>query len=292
MRFLVPVAAALAVLLPSAASAARIPIPRVIEEHLDLVSPTLITGFDGKPLALCHYYETQTVFSIGLWMSSNGYVLSDSDCEGAGYIDDPALIAQAFEDGRIPGDVPATPAFTPVQYVKGFALIGVAIALVLLRILTSMRNRATAVRPARRTREDERREVLGIENTAVFRVVDAMLHAAKADGRAQPEEIAYIRAKATELAQLDYTDEHVTWALKHTEKLRKPSDFKRFGHGITPEQARVVLRAALAVVAADGKMTKPERRYISQLSVGLDLGPDEIDHILGDSYLPNAIAAA
>ena len=58
-------------------------------------------------------------------------------------------------------------------------------------------------------------------------------------------------------------------------------DFARFGEGLTNEQARMVLRAALAVVAADGIMSRPERRYISQLTDGLGLSAEDVDDILG-----------
>lgn len=288
MRFALPILAALALWLPTMAEAGRgIPIVRGSEQHMAFVSQTDIRMGGGKPMALCHFYETHTVYWIALYTESYGYVLSDSDCEGSGYFDSPTLIAEAFANGQIPQDVPQTASLPLTAMVMGHAWIAIG-GVLFLGWLISRRGGITIVQ--RRSRLEERMEVLGLPDGPVFRFIDAMLHAANADGRAQPEEVDYIRDKATEIAQLEYTPEHIEWAIGHTDRLRSPRDFQRFGRGLTPEQARVVLRAALAVVAADGSMSRAERRFIAQLTSGLMLDAQEVDRILGTA--PGAMVAS
>ncbi|MEL6531964.1 MAG: DUF533 domain-containing protein [Pseudomonadota bacterium] len=256
----------------SPAEAARISYS--ITEEMEFIAPTEITGFGaGKDVALCRLYKETSVFGIPVWLSAQAYVLSTSECTGVSYFDDPQLISQALSDGRIAASVADQPAFTILERVQRHpASFGLAL-LVLLNIAWRLRGK-------RPSRLEQRLEVLGLQEGPVFRFIDVMLHAAKADGTTQPEEVAYIRQKATDLTQLEYSDEHIAWAIDRTEKLNSPRDFRIFGQGLTPDQSRVVLRAALAVVAADGTMTRAERKFISQLATGLSLDLDMIEKIM------------
>ncbi|MEM1272908.1 MAG: DUF533 domain-containing protein [Pseudomonadota bacterium] len=279
MRFVLSALALVGLLLPQQADARGIPIYYGTEQQMEFVTNTEIASSGSKPLALCHLYETNTLYSLGYWMRSNGYVLSDSSCDGQSYIDDPALIQASFANGAIPAGIPTSPGFSILQRAEGHAALGIGALIVLVVLVVRM---GRSGMPRRKSRMEERMEVLGLPEGAMFRFIDAMLHAANADGKAQPEEVEFIRAKATEVTQLDYTAEHIEWAVNHTDKLRSPRDFQRFGRGLTPEQARMVLRAALAVVAADGQMSRSERRFISQLTAGLMLDPQDVQRILGD----------
>lgn len=277
LRFVLPLLGLLAFAIPEPAEARGIPIVRGTDEALSYVATMPAGATGGKPLALCHYYETNTLYWLPFWISSNGYVLSDSDCTGQSYIDDPALIAQAFASGALDG-VPQTPGFSLRERAEGHVWFGIG-ALILFAAFVR-RRLATGGRPRRSSKMEERMEVLGLPDGPVFRFIDAMLHAANADGRADPAEIAYIREKAIEIAQLDYSAEHIEWAISNTDRLKSARDFARFGEGLTEPQARMVLRAALAVVAADGFMSSPERRFIAQLTRALELEDDEVHRIL------------
>ncbi|MBF9029010.1 DUF533 domain-containing protein [Rhodobacterales bacterium HKCCE3408] len=288
MRFIVWFLAGLVLALPSMAEAARgIPVVRGTEAHLSPVAIDAIPVDAGKPLSLCHLYEVDTIYYLGAWMTSNGYVLSEDQCQGTRYFNDPALISSAFSSGLLDG-VPETPAFTIRQYAEGYTIWGIGALLMLIVLLKKILSGSSRAAPAARgsRRMQERMEVLGLPDNAVFRFIDAMLHAAKADGTAQPEEVDYIRRKAIEIAQLDYSDEHIAWAIDHTDKLKGPRDFERFGRGLSPEQARMVLRAALAVIAADGTMTRKERRFVAQLTAGLRLDLEEVHRILDAHHGP------
>ena len=287
LRFALPVLGLLAFAIPEPAEARGIPIVRGTEEAMSFVATMPAGAQGGKPLALCHYFETNTLYWLSYWISSNGYVLSDSDCQGQTYIDDPALIAQAFASGALAG-IPQQPSFTLRQRAEGHVWFGIG-ALLLLAVFVR-RAIASGARPNRRSKMEERMEVLGLPDGPVFRFIDAMLHAANADGRADPAEIAYIREKATEIAQLDYSNEHIEWAISNTDRLKSARDFARFGTDLTEPQARMVLRAALAVVAADGYMSRPERKFIAQLTTALDLEEGEVNRILATPE-PDALPA-
>ena len=266
---------ALVVLGPQAAQARGIVIVRGEVQNLAHVADTTIPAPNGGTFALCHRYTTNTVYWIAFSSSSEGYVLSDFRCDGSFYYDNPEMIAAGFANGQIPAGVPQTPRFTPLQIATGFTwLLGLG-ALILFSIVMGA---ASARRY--KTRSAERMEVLGLEDGPTFRFIDAMLHAANADGRAQPEEIAYIKATATDVAGLAYTDEHIEWAITHTDRFKHKRDFRRFGKGLNKDQKRAVLRGALAVVASDFHMSQSEKDFINGLTDGLGLGQRDVQEIL------------
>lgn len=243
-------------------------------ENLTPVAETEIRRTDtGRPMTLCHLTTTSELQGVPVWLSSKGYVLSENSCLGQRYFDMPEAISAGFANGDISADIPPSPQLSPIERLRGqgpVAFAALFLSFILLKLIFRRRT----------PRIVQRQEVLGLSNGPVFRFIDVMLHAANADGAPKPEEIAYIRAKATELTQLEYSDDHIAWAIERTEKLRSPRDFAIFSHGLTPDQSKVVLRAALAVVAADGKMSRDERRFISQLTTSLALNPKEIEKVM------------
>lgn len=290
MRVLALALVAALLLTPGAAEADRgIPIVRDSVAHLDFVAETGLTSRVGQPLSLCHAYRAERLYWLGLWMTSDGYVLSDTACTGPEVIDDEVMIAQAFSFGQVPDGVSRMPRFSLVQNATGHAWILIGAALLATMII---RRAIRAGLLRRKSRVEERMEVLGLPDGAIFRFIDAMIHAASADGKAQTEEVEFIRDKATEVAQLEYSAEHIEWAIGNADRLKSPRDFQRFGRGLTPEQSRMVLRAALAVVAADGQMTRAERRFIAQLTAGLMLDPADVDRILGPQDATGGAALA
>ena len=275
VRWFIMVLALCVLGVPQAAQARGIPIVRGEVQSLAHVADTTIPAPNGAKFALCHFYTTQTVYWLAFWSSSTGYVLSDAGCTGTAYYANPEMIAAGFANGQIPADVPRTARFTPVQIATGFTwplAIGALILIVVLIAATSARRY--------KTRSGERMEVLGLQDGPTFRFIDAMLHAANADGQAQPEEIAYIKATATDVTGLAYTDEHIEWAITHTDQFKHKRDFRRFGNGLNKDQKRAVLRGALAVVASDFQMSQPERVFVNRLADGLGLGQGDVQEIL------------
>ncbi|MEM9319641.1 MAG: DUF533 domain-containing protein [Pseudomonadota bacterium] len=272
MRFVLSLIGLLAFAFPQHAAADGM--ARGVKTSLAFVADTYITSSRGASFALCHRYEMRTLLGLGYGLTSHGYVLSEAQCQGQAYVENPVIVGAAFASGAVRG-TPREPEFTLQEQLFGhawFVICGVLVAALLLRI--------AGARFFGRSQMAERMEVLGLSDTPVFRFIDAMLHAANADGKAQQQEIDFIRDKATEIAQLEYSAEHIEWAIEHTDQLKGVRDFQRFGRGLTPPQARVVLRAALALVAADGEMSQSEQRFISQLTKGLMLDPAEVTRIL------------
>lgn len=254
---------------------------RVETQELAFVAQTAIPSREGQTFDLCHLYQTQTLNGFGLWRSSVGYVLSENGCQGSAYYDNPAQIAFGFASGQIAEDVPPNARLSAMDVVTGFT-IPLAMACLALLALVS---RFFVGRPAK-SQAAERMEVLGLEDGPTFRFIDAMLHAANADGRVKREEIVYIREKATDLTGLDYADEHIEWAITHTDRFRKRKDFKRFGAGLTEDQKRVVLRGALAIVASDQHMSRAEKAFIERLTDGLNLRDTDLHAILDGGMVP------
>ena len=275
VRWFVMVLALCVLGLPQVAQARGIPIVRGEVQTLAHVADTTLPAPNGGTFALCHFYTTETVYWLAFWSRSEGYVLSGAGCTGTAYYDNPRMIEAGLANGQIPAGVPQTARFTPVQIATGFTWPLVAGALVLAMV-------GIGAASARRykTRSAERMEVLGLEDGPTFRFIDAMLHAANADGQAQPEEIAYIKATATDVAGLAYTDEHIEWAITHTDRFKHKRDFRRFGKGLNTDQKRAVLRGALAVVASDFQMSQSERNFINRLTDGLGLGQGDVQEIL------------
>lgn len=274
-RLLFPILALLALLMPGTAAARDVPIVRGTVEALEFVTETTLP-MAGARLSLCHYTTTDTLYGLGVWTVSQGYVLSDAGCQGGSFFDDPQRIAAGFANGQIPAGTPETARFTAMQVMTGFTIpLGVAalLGLLVLRRLLSLVGR-------RRPRAIDRMEVLGLEDGPTFRFIDLMLHAANADGRAQPEELAYIKEKAKAVSGLDYEDAHIEWAITHTDRIKSRRDFRRFGEGLSVEQKRVMLRGALAVLAADHHMSRTERGFVANLTQALGLLREDVDNIL------------
>lgn len=252
------------------------------------VDNTYITSTGGNHFALCHAVETQAFMGMGMWIVSDGYVLSETNCDGQSARENPGLINVAFAAGALNG-TPREPVLSMRQRVEGHALFGILglIAIAGLGWRISRRGPAQLAEGAA-SRRNERKEVLGLEDETVFRFIDVMLHAASVDDTPSAEQIEYIRVRAIEMTEVDYTDDHIEWAASQTEKLNDAADFAQFGTDLDQEQSRLMLRAAMAVLAADGDMTIKERKFVKLLSEGLGLGEAEARYLLQE---PAAFAA-
>ena len=278
-RLLMSVLAITAIVLPQTAAASGL---FSSAQETVYVDNTYITSVGGRRLALCHQYEAQTLFGLGVGLTSQGYVLSETACLAPPTRENPGLINVAFASGALAG-TPREPAFTPRQWIEGHAFFAVAGAFVLglvgaMFALFGRKGRKGAEQAS--SRVEERREFLGLPDGLEFRAVDAMLHAAHAASSPSEEQIALIVERAGEITEMDYTRDHIDWVICLNDRLETATAFSRFGEGLTPEQAAMVLRHAVEVVTVNGAMFPTERRFIADLSAGLGLEQGQTDGIL------------
>ncbi len=239
-------------------------IPHITEQELWPVASVV----DGSGLTVCHLVEERSIAYVPYWITSQGYVLSDTGCADGSYRTFTAPISELKGAGLLPADMPETPSFTTVERLKGHA------ALVIGGVLAAFGGIATAMRGRRRS---VRLEILGIEDGPVFKMIDAMCHAAKADGHCDPAEVAYIRDVARELTQLDFQDEHLEAVIERADKLGHAKDFQQFGKGLTPSQKSMILEGVLSVVLADGEMDRREKVFLDRMVIGIGLTQPDTD---------------
>lgn len=256
---------------------ARGAIPYGHKENLSFVAETQIPGPGGAPLALCHLTKHYHLAFIPAVRQSRGYGLSDAGCATeAGYYEiDAQGIADAKAAGLIHRHIPLTPRLSLTEVATGFVWVWVAIAAAIAMILVAM---------DRRRRLTIRREILAIDNPAVFNFIDAMCHAAKADGRTAREEVEYIRDVARDLTGLEYTEQHIIEAISYCPKLSGAAQFRRFGSGLSTDQRKMILHGALSVVAADGTMTDSEKSFIGTMGKGMRLKSGDMDAVVSGFF--------
>ena len=141
-RFLACFLAVLALGVPQMAEARGILIVSDEVQNLAHVAETSIPAPNGGTFSLCHRYDTSRIYWIAFGSSSQGYVLSDFGCDGSFYYDNPQLIADGFANGQIPGEIPASPRFTPMQIATGFTwplILGVVVLFAVIGAIRSNR---------------------------------------------------------------------------------------------------------------------------------------------------------
>jgi tellurite resistance protein len=173
--------------------------------------------------------------------------------------------------GSFPADLPDTPVFAPRDYAEGFGLWGLLAGLLsVFFVRRRLSGRKRKIRQA----------ILTLEDSPAFRMIDVMCHAAIADGRIDPREVAYIQEVARELTGLDYSEAHIRETIARADRLSRPEHLASFAKGLTLSQRHLILQAALSVVAADGQMEKRENRFIGLLLAGFRLTKDDLDQAL------------
>lgn len=265
--------AALALCAAPTTADAKAGLPYGWAEQLTVVAPTRIPTAAGTQMSLCHQTKKYHIAFIGLFRKSQGYVLSEAGCSTHAefYELDAQGLAEAKAAGMIARDVPSTPRLSLMDLASGFAIWPLIAIFGGWTLVSSMRsNRRRAVR----------QEIFGLGDGPVFRFLDAMCHAARADNRTEPEEVDYILGVARDLTGLDYTHAHIKEAIAQSQKSLDKAAFKRFGAGLNAEQRRMVMHGALTVVASDGSLSKAERKFVNGLATGLKLPQDDMDSLV------------
>ncbi len=240
-------------------------------EQMSFVADTQITDKSGQHLSLCHLTKKTHVMYAGVWRSSKGYSLAANKCETDGYYAVTATeMAQGKALGDIPKDLPDQPAMSMNDMISGFW--GLA-AIVLLVGFVGVKWAGRTTRTNKRTAE------MKGAVPAVVKAVDAMCHAAKADGRLDENEIALMANIAMQMTGETFDEARIRRMYDLAEA--KPTDlqFAAFGKGLSADQKRLVIRAVLMVIGADGDLDKREMEFVQKLANGLKIGADEVRSI-------------
>lgn len=239
-------------------------------EILDFVAQTQIpvNGGADKMMALCHLIKKYHVVYLPVWYQSEGYVLSDNACAGESYFSITAeQLAAARKDGLIAADIPEVAKLTSQEEMTPW-LWGALVAFGVLMFIRQM------IRTVARRRE------IGGASDAVIRLVDAMCHAAKADGRIDAREIAAIQMIALRLTGTEYPEANIRRMIDLSKARLTPAQFAAFGKGLGVAQKELVMQAVLMVLGADGEIAKKEQGFINGLANGLKITQPQFQRIL------------
>lgn len=256
-----------------------IPIVYGTEDTLDLVEMTTIPGPDSKPMALCHYTSKSHAFYLGFWRSSNGYTLSDDNCEGDTYYEISETDFKAAQNsGMISADLPAKARMNMAQIGSGFAGLGI-IALIVLFFAFKMIGGAR--------RKSARKAEMGDIPKAAGQILDAMCHAAISDGSVDDSEVTQIAEIAQQMTGETFGAERIRTIIDKASKNPSDAEFKAFGAGMAPDQKELVLKAVFTIIAADGQITDSEHEFFIKTAQGLAVDADTVRRIVAEVQSEN-----
>ncbi|WP_170762240.1 DUF533 domain-containing protein [Ruegeria lacuscaerulensis] len=237
-------------------------------EQMSLIAQTEIEDNAGQKLALCHLTKKTHVIFAGIWRSSKGYVLAPNGCDSDSYYN---LTAEKLELGKalgdFPSDLPEQPVMSTADMLSGFWGLGaIAVLLILAGIKTAGRS----------ARKRQRHAEFGGVPPAALQVMDAMCHAAKADGKLDASEVAIMADIAKQITGATFEEARIRRMFEMAEANPTDAQFIAFGRGLTTDQKRMVLQATLMVVGADGHLDQKESVFVQKLARGLLIHPDEV----------------
>ncbi|WP_160175200.1 TerB family tellurite resistance protein [Ruegeria halocynthiae] len=237
-------------------------------EQMSLIAETEIQDDTGQTLALCHLTEKTHILFAGVWRSSKGYVLAPNGCDSDSFY---RLSADKLELGKalgdFPSDLPDQPVMSLNDMISGFWGLG-AIA-----ILLAIAGVKTAGRSARKR---QRQSEMGAAAPAAIQAMDAMCHAAKADGQLDTSEIAMMADIAKQMTGENFDDARIRRMYDMAEVKPTDAQFAAFGRGLSNEQKRLVMQATLMIVGADGNLAQSESVFVQKLAKGLNISVDEV----------------
>ncbi|WP_108814735.1 DUF533 domain-containing protein [Loktanella sp. Alg231-35] len=234
-------------------------------EQLVFVSPTEFEDETG-PLALCHFVETHSIIFVNVWRSLTGYALASNNCQSEQYYEFTATeLESAQAAGMIPADVPLQPKLSMKSLAEGFWGFGLLIA-----VLAFAGFKLLAVQK----RRGQRIAIMADATPAAQAILDAMCHAAKADGYIAPSEVAMIKQAAEEMTGTIFAMEDVKRMADLAEETLDLKGHKRLINGRTKPEQLDMMRGVLMVVAADGKLDGKEQVFVGGLAraMGMDGG--------------------
>lgn len=253
------------------------------KEILMFVSDTGLSGVESDQFALCHLVKQRNAFAvIPLTYSVQSYALADFDCNTNSYIPlTTPQVATMRSEGMIPADIPDEPAL-PLRY----TLYSYGVWAVILATLAGMLAKRIPI-AGRRGRRSGRA-------TAPFdmKLVEAMMLTASADGHLDERELRLMARAVSKITGTEVSADTVRQMASEATPPETAAEFHDFGVGLDDLQRIEVLRAALAIAVADGRVTAEERAFLDQLARGLMIPVTAIDNMLGQAGLSGASVPA
>jgi len=241
-------------------------------EELSLVVQTEIQDDTGQILALCHLTKKTHILFAAIWRSSKAYVMAPNGCNSDSYY---KLSAEKLEVGKalgdFPQDLPEQPVMSSAELISGFWGLGVIAALLALAGIKT----ASRVR-----RKSHRHAAMGPMQPVALQIMDAMCHAAKADGRLDASEIKMMVDIAKQMTGNTFDEDRIRRMFDMAEVKLTDVQFTAFGKGLSTEQKRMVMQASLMIVGADGTLDKDENIFVQKLARGLSINLDEVRSML------------
>ncbi len=245
-------------------------------EQLSLVAETQLTNDQGQLLSLCHLTEKTHIIFAGVWRSSMGYALATNKCDADSYY---AVNAEQLALGQVvgeyPKDLPAQPAMSIGDMISGFwGLCALIVLFAFAGIKWAGRSARTSKRKA---------EMKGAAPAAI-KAIDAMCHAAKADGKLDDSEIALMSDIAKQMTGETFDEPRIRRMYDLAEEKPTEHQFASFGRGLSPDQKRMVLQAVLMVIGSDGDLDKRETDFVQKLAHGLKISGPEVKALFHSMY--------
>ncbi|MDC0658413.1 DUF533 domain-containing protein [Leisingera sp. SS27] len=243
-------------------------------QNLLFVDSTKIE-IDGAPYALCHLVKDDAILFINYLRRLEGYALAANKCNSDQYI---ALTAEALAGAKAAGEisqsVPDEPELSAGAMIEGhwgWALVVLALGLFGVRAKKS------------RDRRNQRQAMMGSASPAAAAILDAMCHAAKADGHVADAEVAGIAAAAREMTGESFAPEMVRQMAELAEAAPKEGDFKRLVKGRTEAEKEVMMRGVLFVAASDGTLDGKEQKFVGMLAKAMKMRKEKIHQLLAEA---------
>jgi len=240
-------------------------------QSLIFVSPTELDS-NGEPLALCHLVNTHSVLFVNLWRSIESYALATNNCATDQYYDFSATqLAAAQAAGMVPANVPAEPKMALGTVANGFWGWGLVIALL---GFAGMKARNVA------GRTKQRQSMMGDATPVAKAMLDAMCHAAKADGFIAESEVQMIKGAAEQMTGEAFNLATVKDMAKLAEEKLDANGFKRLIKGRTRPEMLDMMRAVLMVTAADGRLDGKEKQFVGGLAQAMKMDGNTVSALL------------
>ncbi|MFZ5964042.1 TerB family tellurite resistance protein [Thalassococcus sp. BH17M4-6] len=229
----------------------------------DLVFLSEIPDSGGEGHSLCLLTRTSTVLFLNYWRTAEKYVIASNRCEAEQYGELSAVVfAQGQAEGVFPPSLPATPRLDLPQVIGGFWGLLPIVGLLGLGLLAKLAKR-------RPTKPTDRGAV-------ARRVIQVLVHAAKADGVLTQEEIDVIGEISQQLTGTALPESEIRRLFDESDGTLTPETFRSFAQGLNDADRRLVMQAALVLLGADGDVPMAEQQFIGGLAGGLGIKGEEV----------------